>query len=87
MALVNNLCSWIRRYAGRFSCMKSANLQSYLNWFVYLFRVHRDEEKWPAEERSFAIWPYRKVSTCGNENTTTIDQKTTIKIFENYKGL
>ena len=51
MALVNNLCSWIRRYAGRFSCMKSANLQSYLNWFVYLFRVHRDEEKWPAEER------------------------------------
>lgn len=51
MALVNNLCSWIRRYAGRFSCMKSANLQSYLNWSVYLFRVHRDEEKWPAEER------------------------------------
>lgn len=51
MALVNNLCSWIRRYAGRFSCMKSANLQSYLNWFVYLFRAHRDEEKWPAEER------------------------------------
>lgn len=51
MALVNNLCSWIRRYVGRFSCMKSANLQSYLNWFVYLFRVHRDEEKWPTEER------------------------------------
>ena len=51
MALVNNLCSWIRRYVGRFSCMKSVNLQSYLNWFVYLFRVHRDEEKWPTEER------------------------------------
>ena len=51
MALVNNLCSWIRRYVGRFSCMRSANLQSYLNWFVYLFRVHRDEEKWPVEER------------------------------------
>ena len=31
--------------------MKSVNLQSYLNWFVYLFRVHRDEEKWPTEER------------------------------------
>lgn len=51
MALVNNLCSWIRRYVGRFSCMRSANLQSYLNWFVYLFRVHRDEKKWPVEER------------------------------------
>ena len=23
------------------------NLQSYLNWFVYLFRVRQAEEKWP----------------------------------------
>jgi transposase-like protein len=51
MALVNHLCSWIRRYVERFSCMKSDNLQAYLDWFVYLHRVHRDEKKWPVEER------------------------------------
>lgn len=51
MALVNHLCSWIRRYVERFACMKSDNLQAYLDWFVYLHRVHRDEERWPVEER------------------------------------
>ena len=51
MALVNRLCSWIRRYVERFACMRSENLQAYLDWFVYLHRVHRDEEKWPVEER------------------------------------
>ena len=51
MALVNHLRSWIRRYVERFACMKSENLQAYLDWFVYLHRVHRDEEKWPVEER------------------------------------
>ncbi len=34
MELVNNLCSWLRRYLFRFPGMKKANLQSYLNWFV-----------------------------------------------------
>lgn len=43
--LVNNLCSWLRRYLFRFPGMKKANLQSCLNWFVYLFRVRRDEGK------------------------------------------
>ena len=51
MELVNHLCSWIRRYVERFACMKSDNLQAYLDWFIYLHRVHRDEEKWPVEER------------------------------------
>ena len=51
MALVNHLCSWIRRYVGRFACMRSENLQAYLDWFVYLHRVHRDEKRWPVEER------------------------------------
>ena len=51
MELVNHLCSWIRRYVDRFACMKSDNLQAYLDWFIYLHRVHRDEEKWPVEER------------------------------------
>lgn len=51
MALVNHLCSWIRAYVDRFACMKSENLQAYLDWFVYLHRVHRDADRWPVEER------------------------------------
>ena len=51
MALVNHLCAWIRRYVERFACIESDNLQAYLDWFIYLHRVHRDAEKWPVEER------------------------------------
>lgn len=51
MELVNNLCSWLRRYLFRFPGMKKGNLQYYLNWFVYLFRMRRDEEKWPKTAR------------------------------------
>lgn len=47
MALVNNLCSWIKRYLWRFTGMDPENLQSYLNLYVYLFRVKRDDERWP----------------------------------------
>ena len=47
MALVNNLCSWIKRYLWRFTGMDPKNLQSYLNLYVYLFRVKRDGERWP----------------------------------------
>jgi hypothetical protein len=31
--------------------MDPANLQSYLNWYVYLFRVNQAQEKWPKTER------------------------------------
>ena len=51
MALVNNLCSWIRRYIYRYIWMRMTNLQSYLNWFVYLFRVNGARDKWPKMER------------------------------------
>ena len=51
MALVNNLCSWIKRYLWRFTGMDPANLQSYLNLYVYLFRVKRDDERWPGIAR------------------------------------
>jgi transposase-like protein len=51
MALVNNLCSWIKRYLWRFTGMKPANLQSYLNWYVYLFRVNMARDIWPETER------------------------------------
>lgn len=51
MELINSLSSWIRRFLWHFTGMKSKNLQSYLNWFVYLFRVKRDDERWPKVER------------------------------------
>lgn len=51
MEMVNNLSSWLKRYLWRFTGMDPANLQSYLNWFVYLFRVHQAEEKWPKTAR------------------------------------
>ena len=47
VAMVNNLCSWLKRYLWRFTGMGMANMQSYLNWYVYLFRVKRDGERWP----------------------------------------
>jgi len=51
MAMVNNLCSWLKRYLWRFTGMDPSNLQSYLNWYVYLFRVRQSREKWPETER------------------------------------
>lgn len=51
MSMVNSLCSWLKRYIWRFTGMDPKNLQSYLNWFVYLFRVRQAEEKWPKTER------------------------------------
>ena len=47
MALINNMCSWLKRYIYRFIGMRMTNLQSYLNWFVYLFRVKGAVEQWP----------------------------------------
>lgn len=51
MAMVNNLCSWIKRYLWRFPGMDPKNLQSYLNWYVYLYRVNQSKQKWPETER------------------------------------
>lgn len=51
MALINNLCSWLKRYLYRFIGMDLNNLQSYLNWFVYLFRVNGNKDKWPRNDR------------------------------------
>ena len=51
MEMVNNLSSWLKRYPWRFTGMDPANLQSYLDWFVYLFRVRQAEEKWPKTAR------------------------------------
>ena len=51
MEMVNSLCSWIKRYLRRFPGMRPEHLQDYLNWYVYLFRVKRDDERWPKLER------------------------------------
>jgi len=51
MQMVNNLCAWLKYYLRRFPGMKQDNLQHYLNWFAYQFRVTRDKEKWPKVER------------------------------------
>ena len=51
MALINNMCGWLKRYIWHFIGMNIANLQSYLNWFIYLQRCKRDDEKWPKSVR------------------------------------
>ena len=45
-ALINNMCSWLKRYIYRFIGMRMTNLKSYLNRFVYLFRVKGTAERW-----------------------------------------
>ena len=51
MAMINNMCSWLKRYIWRFIGMEVVNLQSYLNWFIHLHRCKRDNEKWPKSNR------------------------------------
>lgn len=51
MKLINSACAWLKRYIYKFIGMKQENLQSYLNWFVYLFKVKRDKEKYPEADR------------------------------------
>lgn len=76
MAMVNNLCSWLKRYLRRFVGMDPKNLQSYLNWFVYLFRVNQSKERWPKMERVvrhllMSDASYR--TSNGFRNTTLLD--------------
>ena len=49
--MANDLGSWLKRCLWRFTGMDPANLQSYLNWFVYLFRVRQAEDIWPKTAR------------------------------------
>ena len=51
MALINNMCGWLKMYINRFIGMDVNNLQSYLNWFIYLQRVKAYDETWPKTER------------------------------------
>lgn len=45
MEMVNDLCSWLKRYLWRFTGMSPKNLQSYLDWYVYLFRVNQARDR------------------------------------------
>lgn len=51
MLLVNSFCSWVHRYLARFYGMRPEYLQQYLDWFVYVFRVKQEQEKWPKTGR------------------------------------
>lgn len=51
MVLINNMCSWLKSYIYRFTSMRVENLQSYLNWFIYLQRVKKQQDKWEKSSR------------------------------------
>lgn len=51
MRLINNMCGWLKRYIWRFIGMDINNLQSYLNWFIYIHRVNEYKDKWPKTTR------------------------------------
>lgn len=51
LAMVNQLCSWVRRYLSRHTGMDMKYLQDYLNWYAYLFRVNQARKKWPPTQR------------------------------------
>lgn len=52
MKMVNNLSSWLKRHLRRFTGVDPANLQSYLDWFVYLFRALQAQDRWPKAARA-----------------------------------
>jgi len=51
MRLINNMCGWLKRYIWRFIGMDIKNLQSYLNWFIYIHRVNEYSDIWPKTTR------------------------------------
>ena len=46
METVNSMCPWLKRYLWRFTGMSPANMQLYLDWCVYLFRVNQARDRW-----------------------------------------
>lgn len=51
MEMVNDPCSWQKRYLSRFTGMSPRNLQAYLDWCVYLFMVNQDRDRWDPTAR------------------------------------
>ena len=56
MEMANDLCSWLKRYLWRFTGMSPRNLQAYLNWYVYFFRVNQARDIWDPTERVLASY-------------------------------
>ncbi len=52
MEMVNDLCAWLKRYPWRFKGMSPRNLQAYLDWYVYLFRVNQARDRWNPTART-----------------------------------
>lgn len=52
MEMVNDLCSWLKRYLWRFTGMSPRNLQAYLDWYVYPIRVNQARDRWNPTERA-----------------------------------
>lgn len=51
MEIVNDLCSWSKRYLWRFAGMSPRNLQAYLDWWVHLFRFNQARDRWGSTAR------------------------------------
>lgn len=52
METASSLCSCLKSYLWRFTGMDPVNLQSCLNWYVYLFRVNQAKEEWSRTARA-----------------------------------
>lgn len=51
MEMVNDLCSWLKRYLWRFTGMLTRNLQAYLDWYAYLFQTNQSRYRWDPTAR------------------------------------
>lgn len=55
MEMANDLCFWLKRclwrFTGSFTGMLPRNLQAYLDWYVYLFRVNQARDRWDPTAR------------------------------------
>ena len=70
MEMVNDLCSWPKRYLWRFTGMSPRGLQAYLDWYAYLFRVNQARGRWNPTARVvrhilMADATYRSLGRCG----------------------
>ena len=45
MEMVNDLCSWLKRYLWRFTGMSPRNLQAHLDWHACLCRVNQARDR------------------------------------------
>ena len=46
MEMANDLYSRPKRYLWRLTGMSPRNLQAYLDWYAYLFRVNQARDRW-----------------------------------------